>query len=204
MKDVYWLVKAAELIGGEGGKYLGIIIDQEHYLHNNLDPIREIDACPDDVGKYIIAFHVGAPKPYHPAHEPIDLGSDAQKWIYIYSWHLRKKGFGVMREGIFIFERGGARGQAPAQFIGQSAAALRLIVKFLEKDTPPDKLPPEFYGISTDEILSEERQSAIIKQHFFDPLKGLLQVPEEEYTFLGRKTIEKGKKPEEWKKEELR
>jgi len=37
-----------------------------------------------------------------------------------------------------------------------------------------------------------------------DPLRGTLKVPEEEYTFLSRAAIEEGKKPEEWKKEELR
>ena len=202
--DIYRLVKAAEMIGGEGGKYFGIIFDQEHYLHNNLDPIKEIEACPDDLGKYLIGFHVGAPKPYHPAHEPIDLASDAQYWIYVYAWHLRKKGFGVLREGILIFERGGARGRLPAQFIGESAIALKRIAEYLEKDIPPEKLPPEFYGISTDEILSEERQLAIIKEHALDPLKGLLHVPEEHYGFFSRRAIERGKKPEEWKKEELR
>jgi len=204
-KDIYILVKAAEVMGGEGGSFFGIILDQEHYLHNNLDPIKEIDVCPDDLGNYLIGFHVGAPKPYHPAHEPIDIGSEAQYWIYVYAWHLRQKGFGRLRKGIFIFERGGARGgQVPSQFIGQSAAALRLIVKYLEADTPPERLPPEFYGISTEEILSEGRQLAIIKKHFLDPLKGLLHVPEETYGFLGGKAIEKGKKPEEWEREELR
>jgi len=203
--DIYRLIKAAEKVGGEGGKYLGIIIDQEHYLHNNLDPIKEIDVCPDDLGKYVVAFHVGAPKPYQPAHEPIDIGSEAQYWIYVYSWHLRKKGFGKLRNGIFIFERGGARGgQLPANYVSLSAAALRIIVKYLEKDVPPEKLPPEFYGISMDEIISPDRQLAIIRQHFFDPLKGLLQFPEESHGFLGRKAIEKGKKPDEWKREELR
>jgi hypothetical protein len=205
--DIYRMVKAAEQIAKD--VYLGMVFDQEHYLHNNLDPINEIKGLKDeakDLGKFLLVFHVGAPKPYHPAHEPIDIGSEAQYWIYKYAFELRKLGFGVKEnEGIFIFERGGARGgQYPAQFIGQSAAALRIIVNFLEKDVEPEKLPLEFYGVSSQEILSEERQLAIVKEHFFDPLKGLLQVPEEEYTFLGSKAIEKGKRPEEWKKEELR
>ena len=205
--DIYRMVKAGERIAN--GIYLGMVFDQEHYLHNNLDPLNEIKSLAkeaEDIGKFLLVFHVGAPKPYHPAHQPIDIGSEAQYWIYKYAFELRKLGFGLgENEGIFIFERGGARGgQYPAQFIGQSAAALRIIINFLEKDVEPEKLPPEFYGISLHEILSEERQLAIIKEHFFDPLKGLLQIPEEEYTFLGSKAIEKGKRPEEWKKEELR
>jgi hypothetical protein len=205
--DIYLMVKAAEEISN--GTYLGMVFDAEHYLHNNLDPLNEIKNLQQeakDVGRFLIVFHVGSPKPYHPAHEPIDIGSEAQYWIYKYSFELRKIGFGVSdNEGIFIFERGSARGgQYPAQFIGQSAAALRIIVEFLEKDVEPEKLPLDFYGISPKEILSEERQLAIIKEHFFDPLKGLLQLPEEEYTFLGSKAIEKGKRPDEWKEEELR
>jgi polyhydroxyalkanoate synthesis regulator phasin len=205
--DIYRMVKAAEQI--THGIYLGMVFDQEHYLHNNLDPLNEIKSLENeakDLGKFLLVFHVGAPKPYHPAHQPIDIGSEAQFWIYKYAFELKKLGFGVKdNEGIFIFERGGARGgQYPAQFIGQSAAALRIIIEFLEKNIEPEKLPLEFYGVSSQEILSEERQLAIIKEHFFDPLKGLLQVPEEEYTFLGSKAIEKGKRPEEWKKEELR
>jgi hypothetical protein len=208
--DIYRMVKAAHQLSNF--PCLGIVFDQEHYLHNNIDPLKEIEdlkklteKTKEDVGEYLIVFHVGAPKPYHPAHEPIDIGSEAQYWIYRYAFELRKLGFGKKKEGIFIFERGGARGgQVPAQFIGQSAAALRIIVEHLEKEVDPEKLPPEFYGLSSREILSEERQLAIIKEHFFDPLKGMLQVPEEEYTFLGAKAIEKGKKPEEWKKEELR
>lgn len=204
--DIYRMVKAAEKIAN--GTYLGMVFDQEHYLHNNLDPLSEIKSLQkeaEEVGKFLLVFHVGAPKPYHPAHHPIDIGSEAQYWIYKYAFELRKAGFGKENEGIFIFERGGARGgQYPAQFIGQSAAALRIIVNFLEKEVEPEKLPPEFYGISSTEILSEERQLAIIREHFFDPLKGLLQVPEEEYTFLGGKVIEKGKRSEEWKREELK
>jgi hypothetical protein len=209
--DIYRMVKAAEKISN--GIYLGMVFDAEHYLHNNLDPMVEIKSLQSgakDAGKFILVFHVGAPKPYHPAHEPIDIGSEAQYWIYKYSYELRKAGFGVKingkeYEGIFIFERGGARGgQYPAQFIGQSAAALRIVINFLERDVEPEKLPLDFYGISPTEILSEDRQLAIVKEHFFDPLKGLLQVPEEEYTFLGSKAIEKGKRPEEWKREELR
>jgi hypothetical protein len=210
--DIYRMVRAAKELSRN--VYLGIVFDQEHYLHNNLDPLNEIKSLQTelnsseekDVGKYILVFHVGAPKPYHPAHQPIDIGSEAQFWIYKYSFELRKLGFGKnSNEGIFIFESGGARGgQYPAQFIGQSAAALRIIVEYLEKGIEPEKLPPEFYGISSREILSEDRQLAIIKEHFLDPLKGLIQVPEEEYTFLGSKAIEKGKRPEEWKKEELR
>jgi len=37
-----------------------------------------------------------------------------------------------------------------------------------------------------------------------DPLKGMLKIPEEQWTFLGTAAKEEGKRPEEWKKEEYR
>jgi hypothetical protein len=83
--------------------------------------------------------------------------------------------------------------------------ALKIMAEHLEKDIPPERLPPEFFGIVTGEIASEERQLAIIREHARDPLKGLISVPEEEYTFLSRAALEKpGVTPEKWKKEELR
>jgi len=78
------------------------------------------------------------------------------------------------------------------------------MIKFLEEDVPPDKLPDEFYGVSPRGLLSVERQWVTIFQNAMNPLRGLLRIPEEEYTFLGRAATEEGKRPEEWKKEEYR
>ncbi len=204
-KHIYNLIKAFEAAGTQ---FTRIFFDSEHYLHNGFDPIAEIKSAPEDFGNFVLAYHIGAPKPYHPVHEPIDIGSEAQRWIYKYAWELRQKGFGVKDNAFLIFERGGARseqGQNPAQFIAQSAAALKLIADQLEKNTEPDKLPLEFYGISSTGFLSEDRQLATIKEHFFDPLKGTLSVPEEEHTFLGGEYLKKpGAQVEKWKKEELR
>ena len=44
----------------------------------------------------------------------------------------------------------------------------------------------------------------MMREHYWDPLKGMLSVPEEEYTFFSKAALDKGKKPEEFKKEELR
>lgn len=202
-RHIYLLVKAFERTFGT--KHIRGWFDSEHYIHNGFDPVQEIKSCPDDMGKYFLGFHVGAPKPYHPVHEPIDVGSEAQRWIYIYAYELRKKGFGLDDKGIIIFERGGARGgQAPINFIAQSGTALRLIVEELKKDTPPDKLPLSFFGVSPEGFASPEKQLAMMREHYWDPLKGMLSVPEEEYTFFSKAALDKGKKPEEFKKEELR
>lgn len=207
-KDIVKLAQAAQNMLKT--KYIKGWFDSEHYIHNSFNPIDEIRSLDEngnvsDIGKYFLGFHVGAPKPYHPVHEPIDVGSEAQRWIYIYAYELRKRGFGVNDRAIIIFERGGARGgQAPINFVAQSATAIRLIVEELEKDTPPEKLPMSFFGVSPEGFASVERQMASMREHYWDPLKGMLHVPEEEHTFFSKAAIDHGKRPEDFKKEELR
>jgi len=119
--------------------------------------------------------------------------------VYKPLWILRKAGLGKYHTTYLLFERGGFKDP-----FKQSVTALRLIAKYLEKDVPPDELPEEFFGVAPRAMLSEERQWVTIYQHAMDPLKGLLKIPEEEYTFLGRAATEAGKRPEEWRKEEFR
>lgn len=199
-KHIHMLVKAL------GSKYVKGWIDSEHYLHNGFDPVAEFRACDEKAFEDFIGFHVGSPKPYAPGHDLIDVGSEAQRWIYVYAYEMRKRGFGLKDKGIIIFERGGGRGggNMPANYLGQSVTAIRLIVDELKKDTPPEKLPLSFYGVSPEGVNSVERQMAIVKEHYWDPLKGMLSVPEEDYTFFSKAALDKGKKPDEFKKEELR
>lgn len=204
-EHIYQLVKKLrESPRGNDKTYLKdnmfMSLDFEHMLTHNLDIEQEIRDLPKDGGSCIRVMHVGQPKPIHPAHAPINVGSDAQELVYAYLYELRKKGF---KDGWIIFERGG--GQSPAEWMGSSVDAMRLIVEYLEKDAVPDKLPPEFYGVTTTSHMSYERQLETVEHHFFDPLKGTLAVPEEEFTFLGKMATEKaGVTPEKWKKEELR
>jgi hypothetical protein len=197
--QMYYLAK--EVNEKAGFECLLLAMDFEHMISIRLEPDKVIEALPPDGGKYVRVIHAGYPAPLAPAHIPIPLGSEQQQYLYKMYYMLRKKGFGVDPKTDFylIFERGG--GPDPIQ---QSVLALREIVKFLEKDVPPDKLPPEFFGISPEGFLSPQRQRAIIFEHRLEPLKGMIVVPEEEYTFLGKTAIEKGKRPDEWKKEELR
>ena len=197
--QMYWLVKRVnEEVGFE---CLAIAMDFEHMLSIKLEPKSVIECLPSDGGKHVRVIHAGWPSPLAPAHLPIPVGSEQQRYLYDLLYHLRQKGFGKddEKEYYIVFERGG--GPDPIQ---QSIIALREIVDQLIKDVPPDKLPPEFYGVKPEGFLSPERQKAIIKEHGLDPLKGLLTVPEEEYTFLGKAALEKGVPPEKWKKEELK
>ena len=179
---------------------LAIAMDFEHLLSLRLDPELVIDLLPEDAGKLVLVLHTGYPAPLASAHIPIPLGSEQQYYLYKLMYKLRKKGFGKDKKDYFIvFERGG--GPDPIQ---QSVIALRKIVEFLEKDVPPEKLPmEEFFGFATGEVASLERQRAIISEHALDPLKGVILVPEEEYTFLGAAATERVS-PEKWKREELK
>jgi len=196
--QMYYLAKA---VNEEAGfECLALAMDFEHMISIRLEPEKVIDVLPEEAGKYVRVLHVGYPAPIAPAHIPIPFGSEQQLYLYKMMYKLRQKGFGKNNSEFFIvFERGG--GADPIQ---QSVLALREIVKFLERDTPFDKLPPEFYGLATGQIASWERQLTTIREHAREPLKGLITTPEEEHGFLGKAALEKGKRQDEWKKEELR
>lgn len=181
-----------------GLDYLRICIDPEHVMMNNLDPEKVIDSLPEDGGKSVLVLHLGWPTTAgSPVHMPVFLASEQQVYLYKLLYKLRQKGFTCKEEdGYLVFEKGPF---GPKETI----VVLRKIVEFLEKDVPPDKLPLEFFGIATGEMISEERQLAAIREHAFDPLKGLLMVPEEEYGIFGAAAAEKGK-AEVWKKEKYK
>jgi hypothetical protein len=190
--QMYYLVKEMK------SDWFGIAVDIEHMLMDGLNVETAIDVMPPDSGKMVRVVHSGYPSPLGPAHIPIPLGSDQQLYLYKTYWNLRQKGMGKNDEVFVIFERTG--GADPIQ---QSVLALRLIKQFLEKDVPPEKLPLEFYGLEPGQWASTERQKAQILEHAYDPLKGMLQVPEEEHGFLSKAAVEKGK-TEEWRKEKYR
>jgi len=174
--------------------YFRIAVDAEHMISSMIDPLKEATSFPEGAGKYVRVFHVGYPAPLQPVHHPIPLGSEAQLFLYNMLWEYRKRG---CKEAWVIFERGG--GQDPVK---ETILALRLVKKYLEEDTPPEKLPEEFYGFPKGGPIIT-RQLLEIKEHAFDPLKGLLAVPEEEYGFLGTSAAAK-QKLEEWKKEKYK
>jgi hypothetical protein len=174
-----------------------MLIDWEHLATHGVDPLQEFQEFTEkipDVGKLILSVHANYPSPLH-SHRPIEIGDMV---IYKLLWILRKAGLGKYHKTYLIFERGG--GEDPFK---NSVTALRLMVEQLEKDVPPEKLPPEFFGVATGEVASPERQLTAIREHAFDPLKGLITVPEEEHGLLGRAAVEKGK-AEEWRKEKYR
>lgn len=178
-------------------EWVGVCFDFEHVLSQNIDPKKEIESFPGNGGKWVKVCHLGWPTPHVPAHAPLFLGSKQQLWVYERLYELRKKGF---EDGYLIFERAGPIGGGdPVQ---QSILVLRLIKKFLEKDTEPKELPEEFFGLQSGGP-DVKRQELAIREHALDPLKGLLMFPEEEFTFLSAEAAKKGK-GEEWKREKYK
>lgn len=197
-KDMFNFLQAIHKVRPQSKDYIKLVVDFNHWLSNGIDPVKEIEAAPKEFGSHVWITHIYYPYPLH-SHEPFDIGSDAQRILYNYHHKLKQKGFNF---GYLIFERGG--GKSPQEIMRSSVIALRMVIEELLKNTQPDKLPLSFFGVSPEGFYSIERQMAIVMDHARDPLKGLIMVPEETHRFLGKAAIEKGKKPEEWAKEEWR
>ncbi len=163
-----------------------------------MDPIHDLEEVikiAPDLGSYCISVHANAPNASH-AHEPLELGDIR---VYKLLYNLRQTGFGKGRDVYVIYERGG--GDDPFK---RSVEALRLMVKFMEKDVHPGKLPPEFFGYRGAVAGDEIRQMQIIREHAYEPLRDLMEMPDEEFGMLSKTILAKGKKPEQWKKAEFR
>jgi len=98
-----------------------------------------------------------------------------------------------------VFERGGAKD--PYQ---ESVTVLRLAVKSLEQDIHPDELPEEYFGMKGPVAGDFHRQRQIVQDHAWEPLKDLMEIPDEEWTLLSQAAMKTRKKPEAWKKGEFR
>jgi hypothetical protein len=146
-----------------------------------------------DIGNYILSVHANYPSTLH-SHYPLEVGDTVLYRLLLY---CRKAGMGRKHDVFLIYERGG--GQDPFQ---RSVDALRLIAKYLEKDCEVEDLPLEFFGLqnAAGDVI---RQSQIIMDHRFDPLKDLFMIPEEEWGTLSSSAKAKGR-AEIFKKEELR
>lgn len=176
-----------------------IIVDHEHIATQGLDALlesRDIRKNIQDFGEYTISVHSNHPNPLH-LHDPIDHGDNL---LYELLYNLRATGFGKKRECFLIFERGGGREQGDP--FERSIDALKVIGRLLEKDVKPADLPLEFYGLEG-MAGDETRQMMKILENKMNPIKDLLELPEEEWGLLSRQAREKGK-AEAFKKEEFK
>lgn len=188
-----------------GSPWIKFCIDFEHTMSQKLDPTDVFKTSPSDFGKYVYLIHLGEPKPYFgQAHIPLSIGSLGQEIIYEWLYMLRQKGF---KDGIMLFERGSGRGGGgrgtPAEVFESSVWVIRKLAEYLDKDTKPENLPPEFFGVSEQNKEVWARQVVEMRNHAWDPLEGLLMIPEEKHTFLGKAAVDKGK-AQEWEKRKYR
>lgn len=193
------------LIRKIGSPFVRLCIDFEQTIANRIDIDNElIPKLPKDFGKLIFLIHLGEPVPFWgTAHIPIALGGIGQEILYKWLFEFRKRGFD---SGYLVFERGSGRaGQARGMYevFENSVYVVRQIVKYLDQDVKPEDIPPEFYGLSTENKDFYARQYVTMRDHAWDPLEGLLRIPEERHTFLSRAAVEAGKR-EEWEKRKLR
>ncbi len=175
-----------------------LLMDFEHVATQGLDPVKDFEETVKlipDYGRYVIAIHSNAPNPMH-AHEPLEIG-DVK--VYTLLWLLRKTGFGKDKKVYVIYERGG--GKDPFM---RSIEALRHMITYIEKDVVPENLPVEFFGMKGPVAGDYKRQWQIIQDHTTDPLKDLLEMPEEDWGIMSQAAVKKGKRPEVWKKGEMR
>jgi hypothetical protein len=175
-----------------------MLVDFEHMATQGVDPILDMEEIMKKVpnfGNYALAVHANAPNPGH-AHLPLELGDIR---VYKLLWMLYKTGFLKSPEGkekkcYVIYERGG--GDDPFK---QSVETLRHCLTYILKDTNPDDLPPEFFGVKGAVAGSIVRQEQIVRDHAWEPLKDLLEMPEEEWGLLSSSAVKKGK-AKEWEK----
>ncbi len=174
----------------DGGEYTSYTMDFEHLMDNFIDPGTDIKALKDGDGKYITMLHINAPRPVMGTHAPLDLISHDQYLLYVWMYDLKQKG---MDNAYVIWEMGsfGSR---------ESATAFRRLVDCLRKNQHYNNLPNEFFGI--DETF-EAQQHVAIREHAYDPLEGVLMIPEESHTLLSSAAKEKGKLAE-WARERFR
>ncbi|HLD77654.1 MAG TPA: hypothetical protein VJB16_01360, partial [archaeon] len=179
---------------------LCLIVDHEHIATQGVDAVNESRryiATKPDYGELVISVHANHPHPLHP-HAPLDVGDVI---LYELLYNLRVTGLGKKRLAYLMYERGG--GDDPFK---QSVEILKRMAVELEKSpaTPPRELPIEFFGVKGHTMGDVERQMAIVRDKAYEPLKELLTMPEEEWTLLSQTAIQKGKKPETWKRAEFR
>ncbi len=175
-----------------------MLADFEHTATQGVDPIKDMEELvrlAPNMGSICISVHANAPNPSH-AHEPLELGDIR---VYKLLYYLRQTGFGKGRDVYVIYERGG--GDDPFK---RSVETLRLMIEQLVKDIHPSRLPPEFFGYKGAVAGDEVRQLQIVRDHAWEPLKDLMEMPEEEFTILSTAATKKGKRPEQWKKAEFR
>ncbi len=174
-----------------------LCFDFEHIATQGLNPKQILEETKSDIGEETYLVHLSSrPSPGHE-HFPLQKGE-----IHLYEmlWELKQKGF---ESGYLTFERGAGGGGQGDEAFKESIPIAKQMAMYLEDDIAPDELPVEFYGYDDKEF---KRDKAVIESNTFEPIKGLIESPQMQDTFLGKHATESEPRMrgEGWEAEEHR
>lgn len=164
----------------DNGAYTSYCMDFEHLTVNYIWVSDDIATLKEGYAKYINILHINAPRPIMGAHAPLEPFSRDMKVIYRWMYQLRQKG---MKDSYIVWEMGSYGSK-------QSAIAFRELVRELEINTSPEKLPPKFYGLDN---MFEAQQTVNMREHAYDALEGMTATPEETHGMISTEAAKKGK-----------
>ncbi|MFB6145018.1 MAG: hypothetical protein ABEJ99_00760 [Candidatus Nanohaloarchaea archaeon] len=210
-------------------------IDMEHTSSYGVDPVNEINHLIDQEKKLVddhgdeLGIKKNKPlshivKTYHLTkpgweqsqghrHGPFSRGD---KTLYRWLYTLVEAGFtrDPSDPGIVMFEVGGE--------YHEEMYTIRVALNMIELGIRPQDLDEILSEINPGEKYENEKQALVarffgldkpnynrewakIEEHAFDPLKGLLEAEDFDYTYSGRAAMEEGgKRPQEWQEEQYR
>lgn len=205
-------------------------IDMEHTASYGVDPYQEIeamieseqelaaegliDADPDKpLAKILKTYHLT--KPGWEQQQGHRHGPFARGDITLYKWlhHMIEAGFARNEDdrAVVMFEVGGE--------YREEMYVIRVAMDMIQQGIAPEDLDPSKVPLEDDYRTPEEalmarffgmdqtkfnREWAKIEENAFNPLDGLLEAEQFDYTWSGQAAIQKDNRPQEWEQEEYK
>lgn len=161
-----------------------LCFDFEHIATHGYKVKELLDEAPGDLGEETYLVHLSSrPSPGHE-HFPLAKG---EKRLYEMLWKLKQRGF---ESGYISFERGGGQGGGQGQgddVWQESISIAKDMAMYMEDDISPEELPIDFFGYDEERF---KRDQAVIQSNTFEPIKGLIESPQMQDTFLGKHATE--------------
>jgi hypothetical protein len=206
-------------------------IDMEHVATMGAPPLDEMKRMVKQEGKLAKnrpELNIDEDKPLAKIMRQMHLmdpGVEANRGTYHGAFD---RGDEQLYEWLYYFvENGFARNEKEAATIlfelaehkGESSYMMRITMDLIQLGVAPEDLDPSRVDPSTEPESEEEaliarfygierenytREWAKIEEHAFDPLKGLLEAEEFDFTYSGRAAVENDNRPNEWNSEEYR
>lgn len=198
--------------GSDPWKEMQELIEQEKALAERGDQGAIVDA-EKPLAKILRNYHLmraGLESQQGTRHGPFDRGD---KTLYTWLYKLVEAGFARNpgETAAIMYEQGEEK--------AETTYVARVAMDLIELGVSPEELDPvniptegdyenrkqalmaRFFGIDES---STSVEWAKIEQHAFDPVKGLLEAEEFDFTYSGRAATDSGTRPAEWQNEEYR